>query len=217
MDRLAASYLVDDSDHTRLTSLEIQRGWGCGKPGAVLPAVNEGYTDTDEDDDYMCYDDDDCRPGDYVGAYENFMLSYGLKPWDDDDCEEALAISRALKDDGDEEEDDRSPEVNGSPGVDDEYSDDDDDGEEEDDIGPEVNESPEVGDHSDQNKEEYSDGDEEEDERNSEVNESFDADDENKECSDGDDDGEDEGGSEVSESLDGDEEDEEEEYSDDED
>ena len=30
----------------------------------------------------------------------NFMLSYGLKPWNDEDVEEALAISRLLKEEG---------------------------------------------------------------------------------------------------------------------
>lgn len=31
------------------------------------------------------------------GSCTNFVLSYGLKPYDMDDLEEALAISRALK------------------------------------------------------------------------------------------------------------------------
>ena len=31
------------------------------------------------------------------GSCENFMLSYGLKPYDSGDCKEALSISRALK------------------------------------------------------------------------------------------------------------------------
>jgi len=31
------------------------------------------------------------------GTVENFMLSYGLKPYNPEDCEEAVAISRALK------------------------------------------------------------------------------------------------------------------------
>ena len=59
------------------------------------PSVNQGNTtDEDQDDvleryplyqdeDYMCYDDDDSEQ--YVGAYENFALSYGLKPWDVDE------------------------------------------------------------------------------------------------------------------------------------
>ena len=37
------------------------------------------------------------------GSCMNFMLSYGLKPWKDEDIEEALAISRALRE-GDEED-----------------------------------------------------------------------------------------------------------------
>ena len=31
------------------------------------------------------------------GSCLNFFLSYGLKPWDSDDCEEARSISRSLK------------------------------------------------------------------------------------------------------------------------
>ena len=31
------------------------------------------------------------------GTLENFVVSYGLKPWDLEDLKEALAISRALK------------------------------------------------------------------------------------------------------------------------
>ena len=30
------------------------------------------------------------------GSFTNFMLSYGLKPFNPDDCEEAVAISKAL-------------------------------------------------------------------------------------------------------------------------
>ena len=37
------------------------------------------------------------------GSCMNFMLSYGLKPWNDEDLEEAMAISRAMKE-GDEED-----------------------------------------------------------------------------------------------------------------
>jgi len=31
------------------------------------------------------------------GSSTNFMLSYGLKPYNEEDCEEALEISRSLK------------------------------------------------------------------------------------------------------------------------
>lgn len=31
------------------------------------------------------------------GSVQNFVISYGLKPYDHNDLEEALAISRALK------------------------------------------------------------------------------------------------------------------------
>ena len=30
------------------------------------------------------------------GSFTNFMLSYGLKPFNPEDCEEAVAISKAL-------------------------------------------------------------------------------------------------------------------------
>ena len=30
------------------------------------------------------------------GSFSNFMMSYGLKPFNHDDCEEAAAISRSL-------------------------------------------------------------------------------------------------------------------------
>ena len=55
MKRLAAIALCDSSDPTRLTSRELNEGWG--------------------------------SPAD-------FMLSYGLKPYNPEDCEEALSISR---------------------------------------------------------------------------------------------------------------------------
>jgi hypothetical protein len=32
----------------------------------------------------------------YWGSCSNFMMSYGLKPWNADEREEALAISRVL-------------------------------------------------------------------------------------------------------------------------
>ena len=35
----------------------------------------------------------------------NFMISYGLKPFNPEDCEEAVAISRALKEGNNESED----------------------------------------------------------------------------------------------------------------
>ena len=38
----------------------------------------------------------------------NFMLSYGLKPFNPEDCEEAAAISRSLKEGRDELEDART-------------------------------------------------------------------------------------------------------------
>ena len=31
------------------------------------------------------------------GSCLNFMLSFGLKPWNPEDCDEAVAISRAMK------------------------------------------------------------------------------------------------------------------------
>lgn len=34
---------------------------------------------------------------DSYGSCSNFMYSYGLKPWNADDCQEALSISRAMK------------------------------------------------------------------------------------------------------------------------
>ena len=58
MEGLAAAYLLDKDDPTRLTWKELKQAWG---------------------------------------SCENFMLSYGLKPYNPKDCEEALAISRALK------------------------------------------------------------------------------------------------------------------------
>jgi hypothetical protein len=57
-ERLAATFLSDASDPTRLSWKEVKESWG---------------------------------------SWTNFMLSYGLKPWNHDDLEEALAISRALK------------------------------------------------------------------------------------------------------------------------
>ncbi|CAK4617746.1 hypothetical protein LEN26_012129 [Aphanomyces euteiches] len=41
---------------------------------------------------------------DGYGSCLNFFLCHGLKPWNMDDCDEALAISRALKA-GDQEDD----------------------------------------------------------------------------------------------------------------
>ncbi len=55
---LAASYLLDKHDLTRLTWREIKDGWG---------------------------------------SCENFMYSFGLKPWNREDLDEALAISRGFK------------------------------------------------------------------------------------------------------------------------
>lgn len=34
---------------------------------------------------------------DGFGSCLNFFLAYGLRPWSPEDCEEALAISRAIK------------------------------------------------------------------------------------------------------------------------
>eukprot|EP00884_Botryococcus_braunii_P012951 jgi/Botrbrau1/21657/Bobra.43_1s0057.1 len=43
---------------------------------------------------------------DGYGSCLNFFLCHGLKPWNPEDCQEALAISRAFKaNDGDEDED----------------------------------------------------------------------------------------------------------------
>ena len=33
------------------------------------------------------------------GSFTNFMISYGLKPFNHEDCEEAAAISRAMAED----------------------------------------------------------------------------------------------------------------------
>lgn len=57
-ERLAAAFLSNKNDPTRLTWQEVKAGWG---------------------------------------SWSNFMHSYGLKPWKQDNLEEALAISRALK------------------------------------------------------------------------------------------------------------------------
>jgi hypothetical protein len=38
---------------------------------------------------------------DSYGSCLNFFLSFGLKPWNSEDCEEALSISRAMKQEGD--------------------------------------------------------------------------------------------------------------------
>jgi len=67
LELLAASYLCDEDDPTRLTMQELKNAWGPSQP---------------------------CT---------NFMYSYCLKPYNPEDCEEALAISRALKE-ADEEE-----------------------------------------------------------------------------------------------------------------
>ena len=42
--------------------------------------------ESDEDDIY-----------DSFGGYENFMYSYGLKPWNPDDVEEGEAIAKVLR------------------------------------------------------------------------------------------------------------------------
>ena len=42
------------------------------------------------------------------GSFSNFMISYGLKPYNPDDCEEAVAISRAFKANQEQEENDDS-------------------------------------------------------------------------------------------------------------
>lgn len=45
------------------------------------------------------------------GSCVKFMYSFGLKPWDNDDLEEALSISRAFKDQGEEEGEEEGVEV----------------------------------------------------------------------------------------------------------
>ena len=58
LERLAATFLSDKNDPTRLSWQEVKQSWG---------------------------------------SWTNFMISYGLKPYNPEDLEEALAISRALK------------------------------------------------------------------------------------------------------------------------
>jgi len=60
-ERLAASYLSDKNDPTRLSWKEVQQSYG---------------------------------------SWTNFMLAFGLKPWNQEDLEEALAISRSMKQGG---------------------------------------------------------------------------------------------------------------------
>jgi len=57
-ERMAALYLSDQNDPTRLTWREVKQSYG---------------------------------------SWSNFMVSFGLKPWNQDDLEEALAISRSMK------------------------------------------------------------------------------------------------------------------------
>ncbi len=38
------------------------------------------------------------------GSFSNFMVSYGLKPFNPDDCEEAVAISQTLAENRAEDE-----------------------------------------------------------------------------------------------------------------
>lgn len=45
-----------------------------------------------------------CKPW---GGWQKFMLSYGLKPWDDDDVQEGKAIIQAFRDRDREEWEDK--------------------------------------------------------------------------------------------------------------
>ncbi|CAL1704117.1 unnamed protein product [Somion occarium] len=70
--------------------------------GPRLTPISEGKGDQGDLDD-ADYDSDD-QSGhplyDSFGGYENFMHSYGLKPWDSDDIDEGEAIARVLEDHG---------------------------------------------------------------------------------------------------------------------
>merc|ERR1712117_875219 len=80
---------------------------------------------------------------DEFGSLVNFVVSYGLKPYDLEDLKEALSISRSLKESGSDQDDD-----------DDEDDDDDDDDEDDNDDD----------DHDDDEDEEESDDDDEDEE-----------------------------------------------------
>ncbi|KAK7693223.1 hypothetical protein QCA50_002789 [Cerrena zonata] len=58
-------------------------------------ALEEDEEQADEDD-YESYDEDGPSLYDFYGGYDNFMHSYGLKPWDDDDIDEGATIITAL-------------------------------------------------------------------------------------------------------------------------
>jgi hypothetical protein len=50
---------------------------------------------------------------DSFGGWDNFMISYGLKPWDDDDIEEGIAIVEAMEEGDKHDWDERQKEMAG--------------------------------------------------------------------------------------------------------
>lgn len=95
---------------------EEDRGEGRDILRAMMTAEAEedDAEDSDGSDDFLAEMEQD--PASHVGDYKftsdqldfikkhyrhsgNFMRSYGLKPWDDDDCDEAASIVKGLMED----------------------------------------------------------------------------------------------------------------------